>query len=160
MKANFILFFIIFFCIFGRSQEVYSTPSGKKFHRASCRMVENVSHKLLSDGEIAKKGLTPCKICKPVFIGKSNSFKRSADKSVGESTSVQCKGKTKAGTRCKHRTKLANGYCYQHTSQNSGIKSTQTIKSSQPVSGVCGARTQSGGSCKRIVKNGGRCYQH
>ena len=27
---------------------------------------------------------------------------------------VQCKGLTKSGTRCKHMTRIANGYCFQH----------------------------------------------
>lgn len=29
-----------------------------------------------------------------------------------------------------------------------------------PTSSVCGARTKSGGSCKRMVVGGGRCWQH
>ena len=36
----------------------------------------------------------------------------------GQSTTVQCKGTTKAGTRCKHMTSIANGYCYQHQPNN------------------------------------------
>ncbi|WP_350028985.1 DUF5763 domain-containing protein [Flavobacterium terrisoli] len=32
----------------------------------------------------------------------------------GQSQTVQCKGTTKKGTRCKHMTSIANGYCFQH----------------------------------------------
>lgn len=30
----------------------------------------------------------------------------------------------------------------------------------ETYSGTCGARTKKGGSCKRVVKGGGRCWQH
>lgn len=32
--------------------------------------------------------------------------------------------------------------------------------STKPTSSVCGARTKAGGSCKRVVVGGGRCWQH
>jgi hypothetical protein len=32
--------------------------------------------------------------------------------------------------------------------------------STKPTSSVCGARTKTGGSCKRVVSGGGRCWQH
>lgn len=97
--------------------DIYKTPSGKKYHLASCRMVENVSKKLLTDSDISEYNLKPCKICKPpskMSFGHSYS---DSNKAVGESKSVRCQGRTKKGTRCKHKTRIANGYCYQHTSQ-------------------------------------------
>mgnify|MGYP006120887473 CR=1 FL=1 len=112
---NFILFFL--FCSFqyAFSQNVYKTPSGKKYHLSSCRMVQNVSKKLLGKDATVKYKLTSCKICKPPL----RNFKvvsNKTNKSVGKSTkSVQCKGMTKKGKRCQHKTKLGNGYCYQHT---------------------------------------------
>lgn len=137
------------------AQDLYKTPSGKKYHLSSCRMVENVSKKI-SDIDISKYGLTPCKICKPpIETNITNSFSNT-NKAVGTSKTVQCKGRTKKGTRCKHKTSLANGYCYQHTSQSSN--SFNTTK--QTASNTCGARTKSGSFCKRKVKNGVRCYQH
>jgi hypothetical protein len=54
-------------------------------------------------------------------------------------------------------TRIANGYCFQHTSQNS---SPNTSARPAETSAACGARTQSGGYCKRVVKGGGRCCQH
>lgn len=124
-------------------------------------MVENVSRKLVGDEDISKSGLIACKICKPpstLNFSPSNSF---INKSVGESTPVRCKGLTKQGTRCKHVTKLANGFCYQHTSQNKIYQSNRpTYVKSSSVNSTCGARTKAGGYCKRKVLGGGYCYQH
>lgn len=155
------LLLTIFFCSFsnkGITQDVYKTPSGKKYHLSNCRMVENVSKKLVGESDISRYQLTPCKICKPP---KRNSIQKSysnSNKAVGESKSVQCVGKTKKGTRCKHKTRLANRYCYQHTSQNSNSISNYKYKTSN--SQTCGAKNKSGGYCKRKVKDGGRCHQH
>jgi len=93
-----------------KAQTVYKTPSGAKYHLATCRMVKNVSEEIT----IAKAkdlGLEPCKICNPQNIYTSGS---STNKAQGQSVTVQCKGTTKAGSRCKHMTSIANGYCYQH----------------------------------------------
>ena len=140
-------------------QEVYKTPSGERYHLSSCRMVENVSKKLVDKKEIENYDLTPCKICKPPNKSQLTNNFSLANKAVGESNSVRCIGYTQSNTRCKHMTKLANGYCYQHTSQNSKSKiyNNKEINSS---TSTCGARTQSGGNCKRKVKGGGKCYQH
>lgn len=93
------------------SQTVYKTPSGAKYHTAECRMVKNVSRAIPISDAIAL-GLQPCKICHPLI--KTYSLSLHTKKAKGESNTVQCKGYTKAGTRCKHRTSIANGYCYQH----------------------------------------------
>ncbi len=92
------------------AQTVYKTPSGHKYHTAQCRSVKNVSEKLSLDGAL-KLGLSPCKICNPVSVALL-----AASKPVqGEAKiTVQCKGMTKAGNRCRHRTSIGNGYCYQH----------------------------------------------
>jgi hypothetical protein len=92
-----------------KSQYVYKTPSGAKYHLANCRTVKNVSAKITT-AEAAKLGLSPCKICNPPAIPASSP----AGKEKGEGTTVQCKGITKKGTRCKHMTRIANGYCFQH----------------------------------------------
>lgn len=73
-------------------------------------MVENVSQKITPQQAI-DLGLEPCKICKPHIDQLRLS---SENKAVGESRSVQCKGLTKKGTRCKHNTNIGNGYCFQH----------------------------------------------
>jgi hypothetical protein len=107
---------LIFICLLSlvvfkaSSQDVYKTPSGKKYHLASCRMVENVSEKITVEKAIAL-GLEPCKICKPETVSLPAS---GSNKAQGQSATTQCKGYTKAGTRCRHMTRIANGYCYQH----------------------------------------------
>ncbi len=153
MRFSFFILFIV--AIQVQAQSFYKTPSGNKFHTATCRMVENVSTKV-NKQEINSIGLSPCKICKPAFLGISNSFQ---NKAVGKSDSIRCKGYTKKGTRCKHKTRLANGYCYQHTKRGYTL-SKLYLKSTNTYSSICGGRTKSGSSCRRKVKGGGRCYQH
>ena len=93
-----------------KAQAVYKTPSGAKYHTATCHTVKNVSEKITVDKAI-ELGLQPCKICKPTIISSTNPTSK---KPQGEGTTAQCKGLTKAGTRCKHMTRIANGYCFQH----------------------------------------------
>lgn len=93
-----------------KAQNVYKTPSGAKYHLAGCRMVKNVSKELILS-EAAELGLEPCKICSPPTPQAGTVSKKKAN---GQSTTVRCKGTTKAGTRCKHMTRIANGYCFQH----------------------------------------------
>lgn len=150
---------ILFFSVTGKGQSVYKTPSGKKYHLSSCRMVENVSKKLVNGAAVSSYRLEPCKICKPPYVSQLQAGYSSANKAVGTSQSVQCKGRTQKGVRCRHKTRLANGYCYQHTAQNSSTW-TAPARSSTTASSACGARNKSGGSCKRKVKGRGRCWQH
>lgn len=94
-----------------KAQNVYKTPSGNKYHLATCRMVNNVS-KEISIPEAVKSGLGPCKICKPPAPG---NYVLPVKKASGQDkTTFQCNGFTKSGSRCKHRTRIANGYCFQH----------------------------------------------
>ncbi len=160
-RTSLITFVILsFFAFKGKGQDVYKTPSGEKYHLSSCRTVVNVSKKLVNDDDVAKHNLQPCKICKPPVRQSLVNNYSGKNKAVGESNSVQCQGYTQAGTKCKHKTSIANGYCYQHTSQYK----TETLNNSSKVqsvtSSVCGVKTKSGGSCQRKVANGGRCYQH
>ena len=93
------------------AQTVYKTPSGEKYHLGTCRMVKNVSTEV-SVEEAKKLGLQPCKICNPQNIYAA--YEKPSAKAQGQASTTQCKGLTKAGTRCKHMTAIANGYCYQH----------------------------------------------
>lgn len=105
------LFFILFISLTTTAQKIYKTPSGAKYHLGSCRMVKNVSEEI-SFEKAAELGLDPCKICKPkdyTALGL-----KSSNTARGEKETVQCKGTTKKGTRCKHMTSIANGYCFQH----------------------------------------------
>jgi len=102
--------FLLFLSGSLKAQAVYKTPSGEKYHLATCRMVKNVSEEI-TVMEAKKLGLQPCKICNPQNIYASGTPTKKAQ---GQNTTVQCRGFTKAGTRCKHMTSIANGYCYQH----------------------------------------------
>lgn len=119
MRIHLFATFLLFQFQFGIGQTVYKTPSGAKYHTATCRYVKNVSEKL-SIQEAKKRGLSPCSQCKP---NSSVSSKSSSGNSLGiksneangeKSESTQCKGITKSGNRCKHMTRNKNGYCHQH----------------------------------------------
>ncbi|MEO5967738.1 MAG: DUF5763 domain-containing protein [Ferruginibacter sp.] len=102
--------FLLIFSLNVKAQTFYKTPSGERYHLSTCRMVNNVSQAITLEAAI-KKGLTPCKICAPPSTEKISLQQNMAK---GESNTVQCKGLTKSGTRCKHKTSIANGYCFQH----------------------------------------------
>lgn len=104
------LIFILLLPLSLKTQTVYITPSGNKYHLATCRTVKNVS-KEITVSEAIKLGLQPCKICKPINIYASTS---PIGKAKGVGTSVQCMGITKTGARCRHMTRIGNGYCFQH----------------------------------------------
>jgi len=93
------------------AQSVYKTPSGTKYHLSTCRMVENVSEKITIQ-EAIKLDLSPCKICKPPVIETTQLTPEKTPQ--GKKESVQCKGYTNENARCKHMTRIGNGYCYQH----------------------------------------------
>lgn len=114
-----IISFILLLGINLSAQDIYKTPSGSKYHLATCRTVKNVSTKLNGQSDVTKYGLQPCKICKPLLLNNLASGNSLSDKAVGIASAVRCVGKTKKGARCQHMTKLANGYCFQHTKQNS-----------------------------------------
>ena len=105
------LFCLLLFSISLKAQIFYKTPTGAKYHLANCRMVNNVSEKITLNVAI-DKGLTACKICSPPSSERSNSS--NLYNPQGQSETVQCKAHTKAGNRCKHKTKIANGFCFQH----------------------------------------------
>jgi hypothetical protein len=110
VKNLFCLFILFLACSSPKAQNFYKTPYGAKYHLATCRMVKNVSEKV-TEAEIIELGLDACKICHPEVISHSSSPSK---RPAGQSETVQCKGITKAGTRCKHRTSIGNGYCFQH----------------------------------------------
>lgn len=102
---------LLFFTIAVHSQAVYKTPTGKKYHLATCRMVNNVSEEITLTQAVELR-LDACKICHPPTVSNLNVLPQK--KAKGESNTVQCKGTTKAGNRCKHMTSIGNGYCFQH----------------------------------------------
>jgi hypothetical protein len=111
LKTSFVTLFALLFGLLLKAQTVYITPSGTKYHLASCRMVKNVS-KEITIIEAGERGLSPCKICSPQDISSSNTF--TIHKARGQGKSVRCSGLTIAGTRCKHMTSIADRFCFQH----------------------------------------------
>lgn len=114
------LFILHFTTTIAFGQTVYKTPSGSKYHTSTCRFVKNVSTALNVD-EARAKGLSPCSVCKPSSSGGNLKITSTggglgikAGEASGISSTVQCKGKTKTGSRCKRMTKNVNGYCFQH----------------------------------------------
>ena len=105
------IIFLLLFSISASAQDIYKTPSGAKYHLSTCRSVKNVSQKITHE-EAIEFHLTPCLICKPENIYKGKILPVKSPQGEGQTT--QCKGKTKAGSRCKHMTRIGNGYCFQH----------------------------------------------
>lgn len=110
MRSLSTLFFLFSF-IFVSSQTVYYTPSGQKYHTENCRMVKKASNKTDLNSAL-EKGLMACKICQPISTLRISSSGKK--KTSGTEITVQCKGTIKSGTRCKHKTSIGNGYCFQH----------------------------------------------
>src|SRR5215218_7323998 len=82
-----------------KAQTVYKTPSGAKYHTANCHTVKNVSE-AITISQAIELGLQPCKICKPATVTPQNLVSSKPQGTAAETT--QCRGLTKAGTRCKH----------------------------------------------------------
>ncbi len=84
-----------------KTQQVYITNTGKKYHLSNCRFV--AQSKIPKDKTTAvKEGFKPCDTCRP-------------NKVAGATAEVQCSGKTQEGKRCKR--KVSSGkYCHQHKS--------------------------------------------
>jgi hypothetical protein len=111
-RRCFVLFFFLLISVTLKAQQVYKTPSGTKYHLASCHTVKNVSE-VITKSKAIELGLQPCKICKPqnfYALGVTPLI----NKAQGKDETVQCKGITKSGSRCRHKTRIANGYCFQH----------------------------------------------
>jgi len=104
------ILFLLIVSVSAKAQTFYKTPSGQKYHSANCRMVKNTSEQI-NLVQAQKLGLEACKICNPQSVMPLSS---STNKAQGQGKTVQCAGYTKTGNQCKHMTKIANGYCFQH----------------------------------------------
>lgn len=94
------------------AQTVYKTKTGSKYHTASHYSASTP----ISLTEAKQLGLGPCAVCKPI-VEESNQSNSISPKPVvtksNTTTSTQCMGITKAGSRCK-RMVSSGSYCYQH----------------------------------------------
>jgi hypothetical protein len=126
MKTIRLLLFIVIATITSNvaSQSVYTTKTGKKYHKESCHYLKS-SKRELTLARAVELGYDACSICKPNTSNTNNSSSTNSNSftkdnqsktSTTKSTTTQCTGKTKAGNRCKHMTTNSNGRCYQHQS--------------------------------------------
>ena len=114
-KRRFVIAFLLTICsICSFAQSVYKTPSGDKYHLAKCRHVNNVALRMTVDEAINDYHLRPCKLCKPPIPNNAIFLHSGNNKAVGACSTTRCNGKTKQQLRCKRRTRLCNGFCFQH----------------------------------------------
>ncbi len=124
MKAFKILLLFIAFSVTNlvAAQSVYTTKTGEKYHKSNCRYLK-YSKKEFTLERAKELGYLACSVCKPYkgattsnYSSGSNGYTPSSQpKSPPKTSSArQCSGKTKAGNRCKRRTKSSSGRCYQH----------------------------------------------
>ncbi|MEW4923952.1 hypothetical protein [Algibacter sp. 2305UL17-15] len=101
------------------AQTVYTTKTGEKYHKAHCKYLK-YSKKEIILKKAKEFGYTACSVCKPntknTKISSSSALTNNSNyqTTTKKTTATQCTGKTKSGSRCKRRTKNANGRCYQH----------------------------------------------
>ncbi|WP_405293724.1 hypothetical protein [Algibacter sp. Ld11] len=101
------------------SQTVYTTKTGEKYHKSSCKYLK-YSKKEYTLVKAVQLGFTACSVCKPTksntAVTNANGFTNNNKPSTSSrsTTAKQCTGKTQAGKRCKRTTKNSNGRCYQH----------------------------------------------
>lgn len=114
-----ILLFLTFSSVI--SQTVFTTKSGKKYHKSSCRYLK-YSRKQITIEKAQLLGYTACKVCKPTLANtKVTVLQEQKDvsppknkKQKQRKTASQCRGKAKSGKRCSNKTKNANKRCYLH----------------------------------------------
>ncbi len=98
------------------AQSVYVANTGSKYHKETCFHLKESKSEL--DFEKARKlKYEACKHCKPLGYKNGTSPSSLESKLFSRSKSAvaaQCIVKTKAGSRCKRKTKNSNGRCYQH----------------------------------------------
>ncbi len=111
MKIQIIFYIIFLIGLKSIAQTVYVTPYGTHYHKGNCKIVQNVSNEM-DLLEAIKKKYKPCSKCKPPIVSTPLSFSRNTSRGIKSTT--QCKGITKTGKRCEHKTTIANSYCFQH----------------------------------------------
>lgn len=108
------------------AQNVYITKTGEKYHKQTCRYLK-YSKKEIKLKDAIERAYEACSVCKPEKVikkvtingnvpsrGKTITPRKKSVTSSKKSMASQCTGKTKSGSRCKRKTKNANGRCYQH----------------------------------------------
>ena len=116
---------------------------------------------LLPDAQEAAIEKTLCKKC---WTWEQKQIDNNSLGNKKVSTSVQCKGTTKDGDRCKNKTLNPSGYCNLHEYQQdpkSNNNQTQIKSDRRAISVQCSGTTKSGTRCKNMTYSpNGRCFQH
>ena len=103
------------------AQTVYTTKTGEKFHKETCHFLKYSKKEVLFEKAI-QLGYQACRVCKPSQVINASKIQHTnsitpiskAETLTRKISASQCTGKTKAGKRCRRRTKNASGRCYQH----------------------------------------------
>lgn len=99
MKKLFVMSLILFvFAFHAKSQTVYASEKGEKYHTADCNLSGDATGMKLADAK--KAGKSQCDSCKPLQPSKEKL--------------ARCTGKTADKTRCKRMTSSKSKKCYQH----------------------------------------------
>jgi len=88
---------------------VYVTKSGKKYHRAGCRLLSQ--NKIALRLSQARVDYSACRLCASSASSPQKALSHQPD---GKTAAVQCWGKTKKGDRCKREAEAGTKYCWQH----------------------------------------------
>lgn len=117
-----IIFSLLFLAYSGAiSQTVYTTKSGRKYHKENCRFLKYSKYQTTIE-KAKRTGYTACKICNPTISNTKTITSHKQEyanppekkKPKKRKKASQCRGKTKSGRRCKRMTKNANKRCWQH----------------------------------------------
>ncbi|MCG3120364.1 MAG: hypothetical protein ALAOOOJD_03027 [bacterium] len=88
---------------------VYVTKSGKKYHRAHCRLLSQ--NKIALPLSQARIDYGPCRLCASAAMAPKESLSLQPQ---GKTISLQCLAKTRNGDRCKREVVTGSKYCWQH----------------------------------------------
>lgn len=91
---------------------VYVTKSGKKYHRATCRLLSQ--NKIALPLSQARGEYGPCRLCMSAPMAPQVS---SSLRPHGKTNPIKCLAKTQSGNRCKREAVAGSKYCWQHQPQ-------------------------------------------
>lgn len=112
-SSVFLLLFFSFVTLALAAQEVYLTPTGKKYHQQQCTTVRHSSKSI--DVKVAqKRQYLPCEICFP----QSTTAVRSKNNAKLEVEKVYCSARTSTGTKCLNTVHAPQRLCDEHLQIN------------------------------------------
>ncbi|MDZ7360953.1 MAG: thermonuclease family protein [candidate division KSB1 bacterium] len=88
---------------------VYVTPSGKKYHRADCRLLSK--NRMAMPLSRAQINFSACRLCQ---VSATSSATAQSLQQTEKIVPARCLAKTKNGDRCKREAEPDSKYCWQH----------------------------------------------